>query len=209
MTEHEPRLTAFYLLSDGDLHLITAGLNHLAADTLDQEGGKRAHRLRDRLLHGDEYVNPKDQYVRQTLLKRLHEQAAKKIGVGLEALQNAIIEEMVEEGAQNFKHAATGKTLYLSRKVWARIAREGKDATDAEKAAAMEALREAGLGDYVAENFNVNSLSAHFREEWDKRLQAERDKPEDERLPLTIEDILPEPLAGKIDLSDAPSLNLA
>lgn len=52
----------------------------------------------------------------------------------------------------------SGITLYMHSQLWAVVA-EGCTKEDA-----IAGLKEAGLGDFVAENYNSNTLSAHFRE---------------------------------------------
>lgn len=58
-------------------------------------------------------------------------------------------------------------TLFLFRQGWATVAREGEDATDAEKARAIAALDAAGLGDLATRSINTQTLSARYRE-WEK-----------------------------------------
>lgn len=74
----------------------------------------------------------------------------------LKALQPALIAEFERTGDQ--RRTVDGKTAYLHRQLWVKVA----EAVTKEQAA--EALKEAGLDDYVSETFNTNSVSAFARE---------------------------------------------
>lgn len=74
----------------------------------------------------------------------------------LKALQPKLIEEFERTGDQ--RRTVDGKTAYLHRQLWV-YAADGID-----KDAVAEALKKAGLGDYVKETFNVQSISAFARE---------------------------------------------
>jgi hypothetical protein len=80
-----------------------------------------------------------------------------------------------------------GMRLYTQTQLWA-------SAVDGDYTGASRALSLAGLGDYVGQRFNVQTLSAHFREERKKQ-------------PLVdVEEILPAELRGYIKLSETPKL---
>lgn len=74
----------------------------------------------------------------------------------LKALQPQLIAEFERTGDQ--RRTVDGKTAYLHRQLWV-YAAEG-----VEKQAVMQALKAAGLNDYVNETFNVQSVSAFARE---------------------------------------------
>jgi len=58
-------------------------------------------------------------------------------------------------------------TPYLFRQGWVKVVRQGERATDEEKARAIRALDEAGLGDFADRSINSQGLSARWRE-WEK-----------------------------------------
>lgn len=103
-------------------------------------------------------------------------------------LEPQALERMTEAGIT--KVTACGMTLYIHRQLWARPAARDDEDTDAAYGRACEALREAGLGSYVSERFNVNSLSALFRE---------RARDQDWETP---EDLLEPALRGTIAVSE-------
>jgi hypothetical protein len=74
----------------------------------------------------------------------------------LKALQPELVAEFERSGDQ--RRTVDGKTAYLHRQLWV-YAAEGKP-----KDAVMAAMKEAGLGDYVNETFNIQSVSAFARE---------------------------------------------
>lgn len=62
------------------------------------------------------------------------------------------------------KQSVDGRTVYIATEVWA--------SAGGDKQAACDALKESGLGEYVSDNFNSQSLSAWVREQY-KEWQAE------------------------------------
>lgn len=74
----------------------------------------------------------------------------------LNAMQPELLAWFEKSGDQ--RRTVDGRTAYLRRDLWVGVA-EG-----VAKDAVMEALKEAGLGDYVNETFNTNSISAFARE---------------------------------------------
>lgn len=103
-----------------------------------------------------EYLNPRDEYVRRTLRKRRLEAEIRAENKRLADLEQDILEDMAAEGEAAYKHAATGKTVVITQRVYA------KPAEDRDKAGA--ALQDAGLGDLVQRTFNTNTVSAHFNQ---------------------------------------------
>lgn len=98
------------------------------------------------------------------------------------------LERMMESGIQNVK--VDGLTLYIHRQLWAKCAVEdGEDSTTAYDRA-CNALVEAGLPEFVQRRFNVQSLSALFRE---------RAKQQDWETP---EDLLEDELRGVINVAE-------
>lgn len=69
-------------------------------------------------------------------------------------LESELIEIFQDTGTQ--KVTANGRTAYLHRTLYAR-AKNGK-------ASVIEALREAGLGDYINDDYNASRLAGYVRE---------------------------------------------
>jgi hypothetical protein len=69
------------------------------------------------------------------------------------AMEPLILEDMSVSGMESTK--VNGRTIYIQRQIWAKY-------SSAEEA--VEALKEAGLGDLVKEKFNANQLAALLRE---------------------------------------------
>lgn len=90
-----------------------------------------------------------------------------------------LLDQMIQAGVEKLN--VNGRTLYIHRQLWA-------GAVDGDYDAACDGLEEAGLGDYVQRRFNVHSLSAYFRERYN----------EDDV--IEPEEIIPEPLKGKVSL---------
>lgn len=103
---------------------------------------------------------PKSDVVREAiaLTKRIEELRLELTPLEdkLKALQPQLISEFERTGDQ--RRTVDGKTAYLYRQLWV-YAAEGQS-----KEAVMEALKKAGLGEYVSETFNTNSVSAFARE---------------------------------------------
>lgn len=134
-----------------------------------------------------------DKFVQITTRKRDLESEVNLLKKQLAPLEAQLLDEYAQEGVRS-KATTDGATVYLNRKIWAR-------AGDGGKPAACIALRNAGLGAFIEEGFNTNSLSAHFRE-----LAKTR---EAEGAPLTdVADLLPEELRGAIHLTEDHKLGL-
>jgi hypothetical protein len=164
--------------------------------------------LRDLVAYGLEYVNPVDELARTTLRKRRLEAEVRRCNQRIADLEEQVAAELMERGEKKVTHAATGASLTLTQKVWAKVCREGDKATDEEKGAAGQALIAAGLGDFVRPGFNSNSVSAHFRELYNAHLAEQQALPEHERRPLPVEHFLPEPLKGFIELTNDPAISV-
>ena len=83
----------------------------------------------------------------ETRLKALKEETTK--------LKESILSDFEEAGMS--KTVVEGMTVYVHRQLWA-------SAIDSDYERACQALKSAGLNDYVQERFNINSLSAYVRE---------------------------------------------
>lgn len=167
-----------------------------------------AARLHDRIAYGDEYDNPVDELARLTLRKRKLEHAVRRENQRIEQLTEQVVEELLEAGHRSVKHDATGATLALDQKIWAKVVREGEKPTDDEKDAAARGLIAAGLGVFVKQGFNTNTVSAYFRELVKEHNEAQQQLPEHERQPRPVESFLPAELEGLIELEDTPTIRV-
>jgi len=70
-------------------------------------------------------------------------------------LEEPVMDFMAQMGLERVR--INGMTVYIRRELWA-------GAVDGDYEKACKALKEAGLGDYVQERFNTQSLSAYIRE---------------------------------------------
>lgn len=130
-----------------------------------------------------------DEFVRLTHAKKDLEAQLRLIKDQLAPLEKTLLDEFSAEGVNGKRHAATGKLVSITRQIWARAA--GGD-----KAAAAEALKRCpDTAAFVEPSFNVNSLSAYFREK-------ARDAEAAGQPVLDPAELLPAELHGAIDLTD-------
>jgi hypothetical protein len=80
--------------------------------------------------------------------------AMDRVEAKLEPLREAVTDELIDAGIE--KMTVDGRTIFIKHDIWARLLKG--------KPEAIKALKEAGLEEYIAENFNMNSLSAYVRE---------------------------------------------
>jgi hypothetical protein len=127
-----------------------------------------------------------------------------------ELLDHRTIEALGKLGLKNAPLDG-GPTVYSERKLWAKLdVDEDADENErkARKAAAIAALKEAGLGEYVEEGFNSNSLSAVIREretELEDKAREEAGLAPGAPVAIDPEEILSgdwEPLRGAIAVSE-------
>ena len=113
----------------------------------------------------------------------------------LDALERQLLDEFSQEGVTSKRHAATGKLVHITRRIWARAA--------GGKAEAAEALRAHGgeLAEFVELGFNTNSLSSYFSE------QAKR-RAEDHDPVTDLAELVPADLRDAIALTDTHSLRV-
>ena len=76
----------------------------------------------------------------------------------LAELDSQIQESFIEEGVQNIK--VDGHTVFLYRQIWAKKADPEMSTQEI-----CDALGAAGLGDFVKEGYNTQTLSAWLREQ--------------------------------------------
>lgn len=81
-------------------------------------------------------------------------------------MEATLIDHMLEEGTDHIRIKDLRITLYIHEQIWAQYQ---------DKPLAIQALKEAGLDEYVYETFNSHQVSAFMREEAknDRELPAE------------------------------------
>ena len=87
--------------------------------------------------------------------RRKLEAEVKRMATELAAREEKLVDEFAQAGIQNIK-TKTGQTIYLNREVFAKLVGDQKKA--------YTAFRRAGLGDFVKETLNANTLRAWVRE---------------------------------------------
>ena len=95
------------------------------------------------------------EYANLTKKRRDLEAEANRLKTELLAIEEKLVEEFSQAGVQNVKTTA-GQTVYLNREVFAKLVGDQKKA--------YTALRRAGLGDFVKETVNAQTLRAYVRE---------------------------------------------
>ena len=87
--------------------------------------------------------------------RRKLEAEVKKLATDLAGREERLVQEFAQAGIQNIK-TKTGQTIYLNREIFAKLVGDQKKA--------YTAFRRAGLGDFVKETVNANTLRAWVRE---------------------------------------------
>ena len=95
------------------------------------------------------------EYAELTEKRRKLEAEVKRLAHDLATREEVLVEEFAQAGIQNIK-TATGQTVYLNREIFAKLVGDHKKA--------LTAFRRAGLGDFVKESVNANTLRAYVRE---------------------------------------------
>lgn len=196
--------------------VLTDREQRILLDLLPADASTETAAIRGRIAWGDEYSDEKDELARVTLRKRRLEAEVRRCNRRLEDLEETVVEQLIDQGVSSVKHAGTGATLRIDSKIWAKLAvdTEGLPKSEAEvlraeaKAKAGDGLIAAGLGTYVRSDFNLNSVTAHFREQIKAYRAAQADLPEDERRPMSVEDFLPPELQGLLELTDQPTISV-
>ncbi len=98
------------------------------------------------------------------LRKREIEAELKRLNKSIADLEGQVLDDMAGEGV----HSVTlgDATMYILRQVFVGV----EDGV--ERAEVAQRLKGAGLGGYVQENFNLNSLSAYYRESGEEPVQG-------------------------------------
>tara|TARA_R100000306_G_C4297454_1_gene103323 strand:- start:47 stop:469 length:423 start_codon:yes stop_codon:yes gene_type:complete len=95
------------------------------------------------------------EYAALTEQRRKLEAEAKRLATDLAAREEVLVDEFEKAGIQNIK-TQTGQTVYLNREIFAKLTGDQKKA--------HTAFRRAGLGEFVKENVNTQTLRAYVRE---------------------------------------------
>ena len=95
------------------------------------------------------------EYAQKTEQRRKIDAESKRLATDIAALDEKLVEAFAQAGIQNIK-TKTGQTVYLNREVFAKLIGDHKKA--------LTAFRRAGLGDFVKETVNANTLRAYVRE---------------------------------------------
>lgn len=136
-----------------------------------------------------------DRFVRVKTTKSTLERDLRLVKLAIDPLQELLKEEFAEEGVSGKRHAATGKLVSITRQIWARAVDDNRDA-------AAQKMRDLpDLAAFVSLGFNVQSLSAYFRE------QA-RDWLDEHGQPADLEQLLPTQLHGLIELTEDHTLSV-
>jgi len=94
-------------------------------------------------------------YAQWTTQRRKLEAEVNQLKADLSGLEEKLVNLFAEAGIQNIK-TKTGETVYLNREVFAKLVGDQKKA--------YTAFRRAGLGDFVKETVNAQTLRAWVRE---------------------------------------------
>jgi hypothetical protein len=153
-----------------------------------------------RVLAAD--ASPLDTYIDLTGRKKDLERDLNAVKAQLVPVAEQLKQEFSHRGVRSERHAATGKLVYLTRKIWARARSEGETVTSAERAAAAAAMAaDPDLSAFVEPGFNVNSLSAYFRDLAKER--AETGAPV-----MNLSDLVPEHLRDVLALTEDYTLSV-
>ncbi len=192
-------------------------LSEAEQDTVLGDGDPAVYALlAHRIVYGDSYADAIDELARRTLRKRRLEEEVRRENRAIAAAEEIVVEQMAALGVKRLTHDGTGATLSMTRRVWAKLDVDtgGMDKATADairadrKAQVGGALHLVGLGDLVRPDFNLNTLSAVFREQIKAYDEEQCDLPEHERSPRTAQDFLPEPLAGLLRIDDDPHVSV-
>lgn len=173
--------------------------------------------LRARLQYGDTYVNATDEFVRRTHRQRRLEAEILREKKRIAELEEMIVDDWMANVRSGDKHAPTGATLSLGRTVRAKLdvdtnglSKEHADQVRAQCKAQVGAVLQQfdETADMVRPDFNMNTLSAYFREQIKTYDEEQRALPEHERRPRDPDSFLPEPLRGLLKIDAAPRITV-
>ena len=95
------------------------------------------------------------EYAALTDKRRKLEAEVKKLASELVVREERLVEAFAQAGIQNIK-TKTGQTVYLNREIFAKLVGDPKKA--------HTALRRAGLGDFIKDTVNAQTLRAWVKE---------------------------------------------
>ena len=95
------------------------------------------------------------EFVAKTTKRRELDAESKRLGAELGLLSERLVELFAQTGLQNIK-TASGQTVYINRQIFAGLVGDEKKA--------KTALRRAGLGDFIKEGVNAQTLRAWVRD---------------------------------------------
>jgi response regulator RpfG family c-di-GMP phosphodiesterase len=95
------------------------------------------------------------EYAQKTEARRKLDSESKRLATEIAALDARLVEEFAKTGIQNVKTSA-GQTVYINREIFAKLVGDQKKA--------KTALRRAGLGEFIKEGVNAQTLRAYVRE---------------------------------------------
>lgn len=169
------------------------------------------------IAYGEEYNNEVDELARVTLRKRRLETEVRRCNQRIEQLNDAVADQLTEQGLSKVGHDATGTTLRLDTKAWVKLDVDtdgmGRDEADQVKASVKARAGEVmaadpELADFIRRDFNLNTLSAYFRERIKAAREAQQALPEHERRPVVANDFIPESLRGLLRIDEKPTIQV-
>ena len=95
------------------------------------------------------------EYAAKTEARRKLDAESKRLATEIALLDERLVQEFETAGIQNVK-TASGQTVYLNREIFAKLVGDEKKA--------KTALRRAGLGDFIKEGVNAQTLRAYVRD---------------------------------------------
>ena len=203
------------VLDEAEQDTLADALDVLSADRADSDPVVK--RLEERLEYGETYQNPTDELVRRTFRKRRLEAEIRKENARIAELDAQLVEEWAEVGRSKDGHEATGATLSLSRRVYAKLdvdtsglpSDAAQSIRSQHKAMVGEMLSQLpGLAGLVRSDFNLQTLSAIFAERIRDYDEEQRMLPEHERVPRDVQEFLPDELRGLLVLDATPHVQV-
>lgn len=203
------------ILDESEQYALLDALEHPA--NVARAGRQQA--VYNHVAYGPEYWNATDEFVRTTFAKRRLEAEIRKLNARLTELDEQLVEEWTEAGRNKDGHEATGATLHLSKRVWAKLDVDtgglSRDAADslrrgvkAQLADRLQSLDEPELAGLVKPDVNLQSLSAIFAERVKEYDEEQRMLPGHERVPRAAADFLPDELRGLLVIDATPHVQV-
>jgi hypothetical protein len=108
---------------------------------------------------------------------------------GLKQIQDTVLAQFTESGVNNL--SLDGRTVYVACDRWPKV--------KGDKTALLKTMKENGLGGFVKENFNTQSLRG-VMSEWYREHEAELSA--EERATFTANDAIPEAFRDVLEYSE-------